>query len=222
MAIGFSDTGVTGARRSAVSRVIGRCCGCSFKAVLRDEGRAASGPWARWDQLDSVSALPALLGRFFKPTTSPRLGFRSPSTVTRIVSIKDRSLAGTPVVSVSRQQPDADRVAPSHQAIAVMLDFVDPVRPGRRALGGRGQARLDEAAARRRGRYAQHPGKVGADTGGVESANANGGVGHCTFRLRLGYLVRKWGIHRWRSKVFSTLSQFPAAPASSRRPRRET
>src|SRR5262245_43968605 len=36
-----------------------------------------------------------------------------------------------------------------------------PVRPGRRALGGRGQARLDEAAARRRGRYAQHPAKVG-------------------------------------------------------------
>jgi hypothetical protein len=30
---------------------------------------------------------------------------------------------------------------------------------GRRALGGRGQARLDEAAARRQARYAQHPGK---------------------------------------------------------------
>jgi hypothetical protein len=46
-------------------------------------------------------------------------------------------------------------------------------------------------------------GKVGADTGGVESANANGGAGHCTFRLRLGYLVRKWGIHRWQQAIFA-------------------
>ena len=37
------------------------------------------------------------------------------------------------------------RVAPSHQPIAVVLDLVNPVRAGRGLVGGRWEARFDEA-----------------------------------------------------------------------------
>ena len=90
--------------------------------------------------------------------------------------LDDERIAGTPVMPVAGEEPDADRVPARHEAVAVVLDLVDPVWAARRALGGKGQARLDEAAPRRRGRYAQHPGKVGADTGGVDHPNANGGA----------------------------------------------
>jgi len=50
-----------------------------------------------------------------------------------------------PVVSVAGEQPDADRGPPRHQAIAVMLDFVNPVRAGRRSAGWGWEAGCDEA-----------------------------------------------------------------------------
>jgi hypothetical protein len=68
-------------------------------------------------------------------------------------------------VPVAGEQPDAHGIPACHQPIAVVLDLVDPVRPGRRALGSRGQARLDEAAARRRGRYAVIHGGQGRQSG---------------------------------------------------------
>ena len=49
-----------------------------------------------------------------------------------------------PVVAAPGNQPDADGIAPRHQAIAVVLDFVNPVGAGRRAVGRGRQARLDE------------------------------------------------------------------------------
>ena len=42
-------------------------------------------------------------------------------------------------------QPDAHGIAPGHQPEAVVLDFVNPVRAGRRLVGGGRQARLNEA-----------------------------------------------------------------------------
>jgi hypothetical protein len=52
-------------------------------------------------------------------------------------------------MAVASEQPNADRVPARHQAITVVLDLVNPVRPGRRVLGGGGQARLDETSGTR-------------------------------------------------------------------------
>ena len=40
-----------------------------------------------------------------------------------------------PVVASPSQQPNAYRVTPGHQAVAVVLDLVNPVGAGRRAVG---------------------------------------------------------------------------------------
>ena len=40
-----------------------------------------------------------------------------------------------PVIAAPGNQPDADGIAPRHQAVAVVLDFVNPVGAGRRAVG---------------------------------------------------------------------------------------
>jgi hypothetical protein len=39
--------------------------------------------------------------------------------------------AGGPITAPFGEQPDADRIAPSHQTITVMLDLVDPIGLGR-------------------------------------------------------------------------------------------
>ena len=46
-------------------------------------------------------------------------------------SLDDERIPGGPVMAVTGEQPDADRIAPGHQAIAVVLDLVNPVRAGR-------------------------------------------------------------------------------------------
>jgi hypothetical protein len=48
-------------------------------------------------------------------------------------------------VPVAGEQADSHGIAPCHEAIAVVLDLVDPVRPGGRSIGGGRQAGLDEA-----------------------------------------------------------------------------
>ena len=50
-----------------------------------------------------------------------------------------------PVIASPGQQPDAHGVPTSHQAIAIVLDLVNPVRTRRRLVSGRRQARFDEA-----------------------------------------------------------------------------
>jgi hypothetical protein len=49
-----------------------------------------------------------------------------------------------PVVAPAGDEADAHGVAPGHQPVAAVLDFVQPARAGRRAVGGGPQARLDE------------------------------------------------------------------------------
>ena len=51
---------------------------------------------------------------------------------------------------VPGQQPDADRqgIASGHQPIAIVLDFVNPVRPGWRLLARRWQAGFDNGRQR--------------------------------------------------------------------------
>ena len=50
--------------------------------------------------------------------------------------LDDERVAVRPVVPAARQQTDADGVAPSHQAVAVVLDLVNPVGSRRRLVGG--------------------------------------------------------------------------------------
>jgi hypothetical protein len=68
--------------------------------------------------------------------------------------LDDEREAGGPVVASARDQPNADRVAPGHQAIAVVLDLMNPVR-ARRLVGRRWQARFDEAGGGSAGRRTQ-------------------------------------------------------------------
>jgi hypothetical protein len=56
-----------------------------------------------------------------------------------------KRVAGCPVVAITGNQPDADRVPPGHEAEAVVLYLVNPVGPGRRAIGGGWEAGLDKA-----------------------------------------------------------------------------
>ena len=53
--------------------------------------------------------------------------------------LQDQRIARRPVVAVAGEQPDADRIAAGHQPIAVVLDFVNPVRPSRE-VGRQGRA----------------------------------------------------------------------------------
>jgi hypothetical protein len=41
-----------------------------------------------------------------------------------------------PIITSPGQEPDADRIAPGHQPIAVVLDLVNPVRARRGIVGG--------------------------------------------------------------------------------------
>ena len=59
--------------------------------------------------------------------------------------LDDERIARCPIVPVPRQQSYADGIPARHQAIAVMLDFVNPVRAARRSVGGGWEAGFDEA-----------------------------------------------------------------------------
>jgi len=52
------------------------------------------------------------------------------------------------IVSGASNQPHARRIAASEYAKAIVLDFVNPARAGRRSLSGRRQTRLDNANTR--------------------------------------------------------------------------
>ena len=56
-----------------------------------------------------------------------------------------------PIVAPTGDKPDADRIAPRHKAVAVVLDLMNPVGAGRRTVGGRRQARLNETQYWHRG-----------------------------------------------------------------------
>jgi hypothetical protein len=67
--------------------------------------------------------------------------------------------AGVEVMSIAQvdaiQETDAHGIAPGHQAIAVVLDLVNPIRARRRLVGGRWQARFDEGVLGRRRTHTQ-------------------------------------------------------------------
>jgi hypothetical protein len=48
------------------------------------------------------------------------------------------------VTAVAGDQPDADRIAPCHKPVAVVLDLVNPVRAGRGLVGGGRETGPDE------------------------------------------------------------------------------
>ena len=52
------------------------------------------------------------------------------------------------VVSCARDKLHAGSIAPGHDAEAVVFDLVNPAGAGRRSLGGRRQARFDNAQPR--------------------------------------------------------------------------
>jgi len=51
-----------------------------------------------------------------------------------------------PVIAALSYQPDADGISTRHKAVAVVLNLMNPVGAGRRAVGRGRQARLDENA----------------------------------------------------------------------------
>jgi hypothetical protein len=76
--------------------------------------------------------------------------------------LHDEREAVCPVVSVAGDEPDAHGVAPGHHPVAVVLDLMNPVCARRRLVGGRWQARFNEAggsSARRRTQRG-HGGKI--------------------------------------------------------------
>jgi hypothetical protein len=60
-----------------------------------------------------------------------------------------------PVIAAPGQKTDAHGIAPGHEPVAVVLDFVNPIRARRRLVGGRWQAGFDEGALWRRGTHTQ-------------------------------------------------------------------
>ena len=66
--------------------------------------------------------------------------------------INDGREAVGPVMAVAREAADARTIPAHHQPIAVMFDFVNPQRAGRRSSRLRRLARLDEAGGTPRGR----------------------------------------------------------------------
>ena len=64
-------------------------------------------------------------------------------------SVDDGREAVGPVMAVAGEAADARAVPAHHQPIAVVLDFVNPQRAGRRPGRLRRQARFDEAGGRR-------------------------------------------------------------------------
>src|SRR6266498_4942608 len=61
----------------------------------------------------------------------------------------DRRIALAPIKTVSREQPHAGGTAPRHDAVAAMLDFMNPTRLRRRPFGRARQAGRNEACGTR-------------------------------------------------------------------------
>jgi hypothetical protein len=68
-------------------------------------------------------------------------------------SLHHQREAASPVIAAPDNEPDADGISTRHKAIAVVLDLVNPVGAGRRAVGRRRQAGLDETQNRHSGGY---------------------------------------------------------------------
>ena len=62
--------------------------------------------------------------------------------------VEHRGIARAPVITVSREQPAADIVALCQQAVAIVLDLMNPARPLRRPDGDGRKAGLDESDGR--------------------------------------------------------------------------
>jgi len=62
-----------------------------------------------------------------------------------VYRLDNQGVAGGPIMTVAGQQPNPDRqgIASGHQPIAIVLDFVNPVRPGWRSLARGWQAGFD-------------------------------------------------------------------------------
>src|SRR6516165_6269322 len=69
----------------------------------------------------------------------------------------------------SSDEPHASSILAGHDAEAVMLDFVQPVRAGRRGLCWRRQARLDNAQPGTGTLTQRHGGLIGTSAARVES-----------------------------------------------------
>jgi hypothetical protein len=83
-----------------------------------------------------------------------------------------RVLGAKGVFAPPSDQPDAHGVATGHEPEAVVLDFVNPVRAGRRLVGGGRQARLNEAD-RQGTQRRQHRLKI-VQLGRIASASISG------------------------------------------------
>src|SRR4051794_24314682 len=87
--------------------------------------------------------LSATVMRICRSFNLRRLPMRSVHFIAETPQMGIATGPGTP------ERTSEPRVAPSHQPIAVVLDLVNPVGAGRRTVGRRGQARLDETQNRR-------------------------------------------------------------------------
>jgi hypothetical protein len=58
--------------------------------------------------------------------------------------LDDQGEAGRPIMPIAGEQADAGWITASHQAVAIVLDLVNPPRAGRRSLCGGWKARRDE------------------------------------------------------------------------------
>jgi hypothetical protein len=66
-------------------------------------------------------------------TASPSI--RHERTLSMFTASTTRGYRGARVVTVAWEQANAERVAASHQSIAVVLDLMDPIGTGRRLVG---------------------------------------------------------------------------------------
>jgi hypothetical protein len=69
---------------------------------------------------------------------------RSRSVLQR--GLDDQRITISPVVSVAGEQPHALTLALNHQAIAIVLDFVEPCRPGRNLFSRCREARFERCS----------------------------------------------------------------------------
>jgi hypothetical protein len=65
--------------------------------------------------------------------------------------VAEHDVRGVGDMTIELQQPNGDRSAPRHETVPVVLDFVHPVRPGRRLRRFGRQTWGDEAGRQRHG-----------------------------------------------------------------------
>ena len=71
-----------------------------------------------------------------------------------VYRLDNQGVAGEPVIAIACEQPNPDGITAGHQPIAVVLDLMHPVRPGRRLIARRWQAGLDNG---RQGHFVTMP-----------------------------------------------------------------